>query len=271
MVQAVTIKCHHIIRRATSDFCDFFHIAQFWYNRVDDRGLLTGYSNHPAWTEYFASENLHQKCPLLCHSKYLKEGISIFDDSINSADEHYLNDSIIDVFYKDKMKYKSNIWVIYIKKTKTGSEQFGFFINKKALSLFFSEQELVKLFMNKAPEISPLLFSKLEDNQINLIEELGNSFYQGIELNTPNLTYRQKLIEKLGLKIANKLSNKEIEVIKLVLQGYSASAIAPQVFLAKRTVDHILERIKDKMECNSKTQLIIKARELEKTGFFLNG
>lgn len=265
MIQSVTTKYHDRIKNETSSFCEYFHLAQFWYNKIDDRGSLASFSNFPEWTEYFGHEKLYEKCPMLRHSKYLQEGVKIF--STDNDVESMVNNSIISRFYNGKANYHLNTWVVFVNKTKDGSEQFGFFVKKPALSLFFNESQLVRLFMKKIKENMTFVFSKLEDNQINLLDVLGSSFFAGASLGVSQDSERQTLLKKIGGEWQACLTPQEMRVIELVLQGYSASAIAPQVFLAKRTVDHYLERIKEKLDCHSKTELIQKAREMEELGF----
>lgn len=263
MVHAITVKHSDKIKRETSHFCEYFHIAQLWHNRVDDRGYLQGISNHPSWTEYFASEKLYEKCHLLRHSKYVSEGMTILSDE---EAKECVNQEIIDIFYDGTIQYNSNTWITLVHKNKSGTDQFGFFLNKNYLALFINEMRLVNLFTGKLRENLQPLYTKMEGYQANLVDIMGSYFYKNLEEETPSNELRQKLLGKLGLHEAFNLTSKEKQVIKLVLEGFSASAIAPQMFLAKRTIEHFLERIKEKLNCGSKTELIQKAREMEAAG-----
>lgn len=263
MVQAITTRYSDKIKYATREFCDYFHVNQLWHNRVDNKGFLESISNHPAWTEYFAAEKLYKKCPLLRHSKYVKEGLTILNDV---EAEKCVNDEMIRNFYQGKIKYNSNTWITIVKKTKSGSDQFGFFIDKKFLPLFINEIKLVHLFTGKFREKLHTVFSKIEDHKANIIEMMGAHFYKDGMAEILQEELKQKLLKQLGFDETITISEREIHVLKLVLEGYSASGIAPKVFLAKRTVEHLLERIKEKLSCKTKTEMIQKAREMEAIG-----
>lgn len=266
MIRSVTTKNDTIIKNASSSFCEYFNITQFWYNKVDDRGSLASMSNHPAWTEYFAEQQLYKKCPLLRHSKHLQEGISIYS---NNEVEQFLNNNIVQTFYEGALNYNKNVWFVIINKTKNGSDQFGFLVDKSNITLVINEMKLIKWFVKKFQLKIPSVFSKLEDHRVNLIDLIGPAFYKNSAA-TPSSRHaaRQAILVQMGIEEGINLNSREIEVIKLVLQGFSASAIAPKVFLAKRTIDHLLERIKEKLKCSSKTELIQKSQEMEDLGYF---
>lgn len=265
MIQSVTTKYDTEIRNSTSSFCEYFGIDQFWFHRINDKGFLGTISNNPAWCEYFAAEKLFHKCPLLRHSKYIPLGFVVV---ANNEVEDFLDNKIAQTFYKDIKKYKNGIWFVIINKTETGSEQFGFMIDKSNLALIINELQIIKQFMNKLPTKIPRLFSKLEEAQVNLVDLMGASFYKSAIPAHFQPQAREVMIQNMGLESDIQLNPRELEVIKLVLQGHSPSQIAPKVFLAKRTIEHLLEKIKEKLECNSKTQLIQKAREMENFGLF---
>lgn len=266
MIQSVTTKNDRIIKNASSSFCEYFNIPQFWYNKIDDRGSLASMSNHPAWTEYFAEQHLYKKCPLLRHSKHLQEGISIYT---NNEVEQFLNNNIVQTFYEGEANYNKNAWFVIINKTKNGSDQFGFLADKSNVALIVNEMKLIKWFMRKFQSNIASVFSKLEDHRVNLIELIGPAFYKSSASTSSSLhTARLRILAQMGIEEGMNLNPREIEVVLLVLQGFSASAIAPKVFLAKRTIDHMLERIKEKLNCNSKTELIQKSREMEDLGYF---
>lgn len=267
MIRSVSTRHDAKIKKATNAFCEYFDISQFWYNKIDDKGFLASLSNHPSWTEYFASEKLFLRCPQLRHSDHLKNGISI---PSNDEVEEFLSLNIVRTFYREDTIYDGTVWFVLTKKTDCGAEQFGFLTKKRNTSLIINELNLIKAFVNALPKSLEDVFSKLLDSQINLLDLIGPSFYENPFPNSSHHSpeSRRLIIEELGGKEMIQLKPKEIEVLSFVLKGFSASAIAPQVFLAKRTVEHVLERIKDKLCCNSKTELIKRASEIQELGYF---
>lgn len=266
MILSVTTKYDYKIKNATQSFSEYFNTPQFWYNKLDNAGYLGSISNHPAWTEYFAAQELYQRCPLLCHSKFLRNGVLIFN---NEEPQKFLNQDIVQTFYKQENEYHSQVWFVIVNKTENGSDQLGFLVKKSLLPLVINELPLIRLFMKKLPINLGFVFSKLEEAKINIIDLIGNSFQHNSGLVSPQHSTREAFMSQMGMQGDFKLTPKEIGIIKLILQGYSPREIAPKVFLAKRTIEHNIERIKEKLGCYSKQELVQKAQEMECCGYFI--
>ncbi len=83
----------------------------------------------------------------------------------------------------------------------------------------------------------------------------------------PQHVDRENFLEKLGLDIPKSLTQKELNVLKHLVSGKSASKIADQLLISSRTVEHLLERIKDKLDCSNKAELIQKIHNLDSFGY----
>ena len=78
-----------------------------------------------------------------------------------------------------------------------------------------------------------------------------------------------QLDNKLDLRIQNyildhhhnkfKLTNRECECVFLLLRGKTAKEIAGLLSLSKRTVESYIENIKNKMNCQNKAEILVKA------------
>jgi LuxR family maltose regulon positive regulatory protein len=67
---------------------------------------------------------------------------------------------------------------------------------------------------------------------------------------------------KNTLPLIEPLSDRELEVLTLINQGYSNAEIAQQLFIAIGTVKRHINNIYGKLDVKSRTQAIVKAREL---------
>lgn len=66
-----------------------------------------------------------------------------------------------------------------------------------------------------------------------------------------------------GIKAENlKLTNRELEILNYVAEGYTSQKISERIFLSKRTIENHRARIMKKMMVNNVTELIAKAKEL---------
>jgi DNA-binding CsgD family transcriptional regulator len=64
-----------------------------------------------------------------------------------------------------------------------------------------------------------------------------------------------------SIKKTSMLSKREIEVLKLILSGLTANQIAEKIFVSRRTVEAHTNAIKQKLGCDSKSDIISKAIE----------
>ena len=91
------------------------------------------------------------------------------------------------------------------------------------------------------------------------------------EVSVPEIRLpREKLLHFLKLIHANdddlldvcKFTVREIECIRHFLMGKTAREIANELHLSVRTIEHRLEKLKDKLDCNSKSELFCRLQKL---------
>ena len=78
----------------------------------------------------------------------------------------------------------------------------------------------------------------------------GESIYPD---NTPSL--------KLGVADSEKFSDRELEVLRLVVAGETDAAIAEKLFMSIRTVKQHVQTMRDKTGFRNRTELAVRARE----------
>jgi len=78
----------------------------------------------------------------------------------------------------------------------------------------------------------------------------GESIYPD---NTPSL--------KLGIADSEKFSDRELEVLRLVVAGETDAAIAEKLFMSVRTVKQHIQTMRDKTGFRNRTELAVRARE----------
>jgi DNA-binding NarL/FixJ family response regulator len=74
-------------------------------------------------------------------------------------------------------------------------------------------------------------------------------------LSKPSQVEKERLIEPL--------SDREIDVLRLVSQGFSNREIADQLYLAEGTVKNYVSSVMQKLSVRDRTQAALRARELE--------
>ena len=68
----------------------------------------------------------------------------------------------------------------------------------------------------------------------------------------------QKRLQKLKIETV-KLSQRELEVLKLICDGYSNAEIAEELFISQRTVDRHRSNLLSKTSCKNSTSLVMYA------------
>jgi len=58
-------------------------------------------------------------------------------------------------------------------------------------------------------------------------------------------------------------SKRQAQVISCLLRGYSAELTAKELTLSKRTIEFYIENLKDKLDCETKREIVNKAFELD--------
>jgi LuxR family maltose regulon positive regulatory protein len=91
------------------------------------------------------------------------------------------------------------------------------------------------------------------------IHKLLTAFGKDEERSTFHPTARSFILHPL----VDPLSERELELLRLVAAGYSNQEIAEKLFLAIGTVKKHLNNIFGKLGASSRTQAIVRARELD--------
>ena len=97
-----------------------------------------------------------------------------------------------------------------------------------------------------------------QNNTSDKLDYVISQFYRILSHRLGNQDEPLKLEENYLL---NKLSKREKEILKLFLNGYTSAQVAEALDLSRRTVEYYLVNLKNKLNCASKSEIIIKAIE----------
>jgi DNA-binding CsgD family transcriptional regulator len=128
-------------------------------------------------------------------------------------------------------------------------------------------QQFNKYFMKEARD----LFIKNRDDYIDVANELGDYYNKESPFVSFCKKERGRFLNSLGVLDfgrLNKLSTQERRCLKRVAEAMPASQIALSLGLSVRTVEHYLDSLKNKLQCESKLQLFQYASLLKSCGFF---
>ena len=165
------------------------------------------------------------------------------------------------------VKFNSYHKYLWLRKEGDDLEGFGLAANSPDNVLMLDDIPLFKFFAKKFKEENRFLLDKAKENSINLHELLGENFLETCSFTIPKNFYQREILKNIQA-LTSSLTRREVEVIQQILLGYSAGQTGKILCLSKRTVEHRIERIKIKLNCFSKAELIQKTKELEQIGCF---
>ena len=230
------------IKATTRPLHDHFGIEYFTYHRIDNDGKYTVLVDRPDWAEYYVQNKLYLLDPYLSNPKAFQSGI----DHVNPGIEHL----------KEGINCDQSVMVI--EKNADYVEFFGY-IGKSRTSLLHSlhtrHPQILKNFGHHFKKrLNPLL-KKMEEEASSLVDLKGDGYYSPEPLvpSVDCLSY----FKDLGLDCTplEKLSPRERECVKHLVQKKTAQETAILLDLSPRTVEFYLENIKNKLGCFTKQEL----------------
>lgn len=243
---------------------DQFAVNHFWYHKVTYDGYFRTIGTHIDWTDYMMSDQRFMTNAYLRHPDNYQTGISL---------THKIKDPAYQEMVKIiEKKFNLNFAIAYLEKTHDGVQGFGFAAAghfKEAEELYIQDFPLLNLFIGRFKEEFKSIIQKLDDDAV-LVGTPTNSYYHKKEKNLHvKVDNRKSFLEKLGVKEPNHLTLREKDILSYMLKGYSVSQIADMIHRSKRTIEHQIEALKDKLDCYSKQELIEKAHEFALLGYII--
>lgn len=253
--KVTSVPEHNLMLKSVAPLSDYFGVNNFYYVRVTSSGYYSSLSTHDAWHEYFC-ENITTvgKSPFLRQPDLTQPGINL----LNNTDDPKLKNTLATAWNEYGINFTLNI----IRKIPEGIEAFGFgthFDDPRAEEKHLNELPLLNKFIDYFCEKNRKLIRLTHEYQVEVTSILDKEIS---ETDLSHLNHKKSLIEHLELGAALSLSERELQILRFVANGFPASYIAQQVHLSHRTVEDHLASIKYKLNCRSKPELIRKAQEI---------
>jgi DNA-binding CsgD family transcriptional regulator len=236
-------------------------INHFYYHRITHTGHFANVALYRDWIDYYFFENLHLLTPCLRDPKCLEGGLGLLQALQDPGMEK--------VLLAGKEKYNCNLGLHIIHKTEEGVDGFGFGLPSSDVFrhiALFNHLPLLRHFISCFKKEFKQLSSAFTEEQCDLASLIGPTFYQPANKSLDRS--RTNFLRSMGVSMEVPLKSRDIEVIEGLHKGYSASKMADELHLSKRTIEHRLERLKEKLDCSSKAELIQKTKTLESLGYF---
>jgi LuxR family maltose regulon positive regulatory protein len=123
---------------------------------------------------------------------------------------------------------------------------------------------LIRLFVDEGEPMAELLTKvKAESGKMKeYIHTLLTAFGDKKEFHPSRLHFAQAQVSFIHQPLVEPLSQRELEILKLIAQGLSNREIGERLFLALDTVKGHNRKIFDKLQVQRRTEAIARAREL---------
>jgi DNA-binding CsgD family transcriptional regulator len=264
MIECSTISHSDAIQRFCQPLDDHFGINYFWYYKISNDGSFNCFGNHIEWMEHCYANKLYLANPYLRHPSFYSPGINL----LRKANNPTFQDSI-DL---GKKLFNVDLSLVTIEKCSDGIEGFGFATcleQDQAVSMYLAEMPKLMLFSHCFKKEFNRLIEATNRDPANLRTAMGKLFDTS-PTTSPKPKEIDLFLKKLGVHSKIPLTSREKGICSFLLDGYSAAQIASELSLSKRTIEHAIENIKDKLHLTKKMELISKLNELSKLGNWLH-
>lgn len=265
-VQAISRRFQDQIDGITHPLDDLFGVNAHLYYRIDTQGGLITLCNHPEIQEYYFENNMYKNNPFLKHPKHVPSGF-LLTSGVNHDDFRETQGHMDD-------KFEMSNLLLFFENEGDVVHLHGFLTTHKKYSLtnvYINNKEKFQTYCRFFREQTSHLQNKLEDIKVDYAKIAGPQFYLP-EKTIPiiNVEKQAEFFHRLnkysGLKIYEPLTNRELECLQLLLQGKSASLVADELLITKRTVEHHFDHIKAKLMCANKSEVFTFVSKLKKWG-----
>lgn len=248
------------VSRASNVLLEHFNLNNFYYYKIYESGDFFLFDDSRDVVDFLEVQQFVYKHPHYCHPRYHRSSCLIEKTSENplliglETTKNYF------------LKSEFNLAISIVNKTGNAVEEFGFHSaqsDEKQIRFLFNHMPELRLFIQWFKENNAPVISFLEKNTVNLSRVIGDIFYDNrIQKGNPYYQERKRLLQTLSIQSEPNLTSTDWSVINLIIRGSTASQIADQLFRSKRTIEHRIEILKEKLNCCSKVELIQKAQEL---------
>lgn len=263
LLRKTTSSSHHNqMLRFAAPLKDCFGINHFWYFKITLTGNYSYLGTHSDWNEFCFENAMVSHFSCLRHPNNLQTGINLMKAQ---ADSEYKK--VLDVAWD---KFQINFNINLMNRVSEGVEAFGFATchnDPHSEQRLINQLPLLRHFTKVFREEHVKLFQLIDENRVNLPNHFGSLFYERQKtIEIPD--NREHFMQKMGFGSICSLTPREKHVLKFISNGYPSPYIAQQLLLSNRTVENYIAVIKCKLSCNSKVELIHKARAIASTGYF---
>ncbi len=250
------------VRQLSKNFCNDLSLTLFGYVRVYNDGRIGWMTSNADHDRLLMDSGSLENDPLLDDARALKEGQYLWFHGRQFPGS--------EAFYRDRSKlFNVDHGMVIVKHQQDYLETtcFSGSLKKQPLyNLFMNEVGLFHAFMDHfKQQLTTPLCRLLEEGL--MISDIKKAFGQMTvdSINISN-TLRASLLAACGWSRLLQLSPREKECLTQLRKGLSYSKVGSVLGLSERTVEHYLESAKNKLNLETRSELMLAAEKLAQFG-----
>jgi DNA-binding CsgD family transcriptional regulator len=268
VIERYSIKNQAKTLKVCKPLFEAFGLNSFFYQIIINNthyGLIGTHSDY--YYEYF-DQNLQLNNPFLTQCDQLKSGLYLMDSVKHPEFQYDLN--------KLGAKYKTKSSCMWVRKQPSMCFQAGFgypIHHRDGETLLVNQKGLLDLFLIHFEKEMYSVLNEIyyEANQL-LHPHVFPSNCKQLPLIEVDEVKKAKFLNQMKSQTNHSsypiLSGRQIDCLKYYVKGKTATQIAENLKLSKRTIEHYLESIKMKFNCERKSELIAKLLEARELGLY---
>lgn len=243
-------------------------ITRFYYSFIKPNGEHLLLSDSPQTVEFYYEQQLYNNDPYMRHPDNYKSGFF----NIETFKKDGFNASLAHV----AQKFKTNPIVGLCEKRDDYVEFFRFWGEGGEKNTFdianVQYANLLKAFASHFKEECAHIIRPQTEHFFSLKDLVGADLFEATKTPSVNIDAKtvRKYLKEIGLgdyvAKADLLSPREQGCMRLLLKGKSIKEIAAILKLSPRTVEHYLESVKNKFNCQFKNELFSIGEQLYEFG-----
>ena len=245
LLNRFSVKHDQKIRDVCSPITTHLGIHHFCYFFVEENGNFGLLTNNLHYTEFYIESNFHLTVPYYAYPSLFRSGQAFVPIAFGENYEKSLNS-----------RFSMDHFFLILEVTEKKVEGFCYSnknVNIQQLPYYLNNSDILNKFNAYFKREVKDLIKELNGNSFNMQEERGKCFLE-IDNSLPLIKEDFKI--KKVLKEIYGLSPQEQRCLELFQKGHSAQATAAIMGLSRRTVETYFNMIKEKLNCNSKWDLL---------------
>ena len=238
-------------------------INYFFYLYISSGRRCSFVASNTELAQDYVDQKMHFYNPFFTQSSEVASGLYLYDAVKHGKFQNSME-------YLEE-KYNTKHSCLYTRKERDGTCVYGFSVPKQSI-------ERQNLLINQMPRLMQFTtyFESEMGNSLLAMQDdaidLNAIFHPGIEkIRIPDvqvdpaqmLQFLTLLYGKENLLANYNITERERECIQLFLCGKTAQEIAKALFLSRRTIEHRLESIKNKLNCRTKSELFSRLQKMQ--------